>query len=127
MRWFRLHIRIGSRLALFALALQLVLTFGHVHLDGLTPSAHALRSAVANHFTASLLNPADPSGSPQGTADSDCPICALIQLASTSAPSVAPPLPVPLMLGGVKLEAPNELQWAPSPQFAFQARAPPSI
>jgi hypothetical protein len=31
MSWVRTHRRIGGTLALFALALQLVLSFGHVH------------------------------------------------------------------------------------------------
>jgi len=32
MRWFRSNIRLGSRLALFALAVQMALSLGHVHL-----------------------------------------------------------------------------------------------
>ena len=35
MQWFRSRVKLGSWVALFALALQLALTFGHVHLDGL--------------------------------------------------------------------------------------------
>jgi len=31
MKWFRSNIKHGSRLALFALALQLALSFGHFH------------------------------------------------------------------------------------------------
>ena len=33
MKWFRRHIKTGSRLALFALALQFVLSFGHFHFN----------------------------------------------------------------------------------------------
>ena len=31
MKWFRSNIKAGSRLALFALAVQFVLAFGHFH------------------------------------------------------------------------------------------------
>ena len=126
MRWFRSHVRAGSRLALFALAVQLFVTFGHVHLDGLvggpTTSAGADR-----HAAASLHNPADGSQQTPGTADDDCPICSLIQLASASAPSVAPPLPTPTMLGGLKLVAPDDMAWTASHRLAFLARGPPSL
>ena len=33
MKWFRKHIKTGSRLALFALAIQFALSFGHFHFD----------------------------------------------------------------------------------------------
>jgi hypothetical protein len=125
MRWFRSHVRAGSRLALFALAIQLFVTFGHVHLDG--PMGGSTSSAgAAGHATASLHNPADGSQQAPGTVDDDCPICSLIQLASASAPSVAPPLPTPLLGGGLKLVAPDDTGHAASYRLAFLARGPPS-
>ena len=39
MRWVRCNNRFGSWLALAALALQIVVSFGHVHLDRVAPSA----------------------------------------------------------------------------------------
>lgn len=116
MRWFRSNIRFGSRLALLALAVQLVLTFGHVH---------GLAAAAANPGIASLSNASDPMQKSSGSADFDCPICALIQLAST--PSVAPALPVPASFAIVRRELRDELEWAASPYYPFQARASPSI
>jgi hypothetical protein len=99
---------------------------GDVHLDGLTPaSAHG--SAFVEQGAGPLAEVRDKDHKSQGTADFDCPICALIQLASTSAPSVAPPLPIPAMVGGLALETPDELGFASSPIFAFQARGPPSV
>lgn len=131
MRWFRSNIRTGVGLALFALAVQFAITFSHVHLDGLTrlPAAHGrtqATAAAASQITASLQTPR-PSRHPQGVPDTDCPICALIQLAGNSAPSVAPPLPVPVMVAGSKLEPQAELRWASAPLFAFQARGPPAV
>jgi hypothetical protein len=127
MRWFRSNIRTGVASALFALAVQFAVTFSHVHLDGVIPPpvSHSY-SQAAGHLTASLRKSGDTRGSP-GVPDTDCPICALIQLAGTSAPSVAPPLPVPAMLDGSKLEPHAELRRALAPSFAFQARGPPSL
>ncbi len=123
MRWFRSNIRHGARLALLALGIQLALTFGHVHLDGgflgkTTPEAVTLH--------AGLPSP-DSSQKTHGSADFDCPICALIQLASTSAPSVAPTLPVPTDFVVVKPTRFAQLRRAASPDFPFQARGPPAI
>lgn len=126
MRWFRSHVRAGSRLALFALAVQLFVTFGHVHLNGLVGGSATSAGAV-RHATASLHNPGDASRQAPGLADDDCPICALIQLANASPPSVAPPLPTPTMLGGLKLDAPDDMWQAASHRLAFLARGPPSI
>ena len=130
MRWFRSNLRTGVGLALFALAVQFAVTFSHVHLDGLIlPQAgrgHSQAASLSDHFTASLQKPGDTRSLP-GVPDTDCPICALIQLAGNSAPSVAPPLPVPAMLSGTKLEVRAELCRSAAPLFAFQARGPPSV
>jgi hypothetical protein len=125
MRWIRSNIRGFARLALFALAVQFTLMFGHVHLDGLTPGS--AQAAAVDQGTAPAGDTQGKSRKSQRTADFDCPICALIQLASTSAPSVAPPLPIPAMVGGLALETPDESGVATSPTFAFQARGPPSV
>jgi hypothetical protein len=126
MHWFRSRIRAGSRLALFALAVQLFATFGHVHLNGLV-SGSTTSAAAARHAAASLHNPGDASQQAPGTSDDGCPICALIQLANASPPSVAPPLPTPTLIGGLKLAAPDDMWQAGSHRLAFQARGPPSI
>ena len=129
MRWFRSNIRAGVAAALFALVVQFAVTFSHVDLDGLiwppTRDGHSQTASIAHRFTASLQKPGDTRRS-QGVPDTDCPICALIQLASNSPPSVAPPLPVPAMLNGAKLEHRAELRSATATSLAFQARGPPS-
>jgi hypothetical protein len=127
MRWFRSNIRLGARLAMIALAAQMVLTFDDVGIGcGNDDLAQAAQSSVAGQSGASpnSHNPADKS---DRSGDSGCPICALIQLASTSAPSVAPVLPLPASFIVVRPEAPDELQRTPSFYFSFQARGPPSI
>jgi hypothetical protein len=124
MRWFRSNIGFGSRLALFALAVQVVLSFGHIHYYGL-PSAAA--PVVADQSIDTLPGAGNPTHKSNGSADFDCPICALMQLASISTPSMAPALPVPAMLGVFRQQVPSESAVAAWPHFSFQARAPPSI
>jgi hypothetical protein len=128
MRWIRSNIRGLARLALFSLVAQIIITFGHVHLDGRAlASAQAAQSAVTDQAVAPLAKANNKGQKSHGAADVDCPICALIQLASTSAPSVAPPLPIPAILGGTILEAAEAPDFAASTAFAFQARGPPAI
>jgi hypothetical protein len=119
MRWFRSNIRFGARLALFALAVQIVLSFGHVHLSDLV------------RVPATVTAQADTGGTPargdqqNGTLDPGCAICALIQLASTSPPSAAPALPLPIILSHVRLDPGGNVALAAAPHAHFQARAPP--
>src|SRR5450631_3331771 len=122
MRWFRSKMQFGSRLALVALALQIVLTFGHVH--SFVPAAvdTALSSAVAASDGSSSRDP-----SRNGLADFDCPICALINLAGTSTLSVAPDLLNTASVDFVTLRPRPELASATAPYFQPKARAPPSI
>jgi hypothetical protein len=118
MRWFRTNRQIGARLALIAVVLQLVLTFGHVHV----PSA-ALSSAVL----ISQSNGTAPQGPDHnGRPGSDCPTCALIQLSAISAPSVAPQLPLPWAIDFVTVQPYTELAPATALRASFQARAPPA-
>jgi len=127
MRFIRSNLRGLARLALFALAVQFAVTFGHVHLHGLALAAgRAAQPAAADQAVPSAKADGKSQQS-QGAGDLDCPICALIQLASSSAPSVAPPLPMPALLGGTILAARQAPDVFASPTFAFQARGPPAV
>jgi hypothetical protein len=117
----------GARLALIALTLQLVLTFGHVHAPaaastGLTMLSKAVLSNAVTPGGSGSHGPAD-----KGLADSDCPTCALIHLGGISTPALAPALPLPAVDDFTTLRPHAELVSAISPHFRFQARAPPSI
>ena len=77
MRWYRTNRRFAGTLALFALALQITLAFGHIHLrdfagiPGVTAETQANTQAPAGH------NDTDRS------ADGYCLICATVSLAGT--------------------------------------------
>jgi hypothetical protein len=126
MGWVHGHRRLGAYLALAALLLQVVISFGHVDLGGIVGTDHlGLGGLHKTVFAkASKQSPTQNNGDDDGY----CPICALIQLASTSAPSLAPPLPVPAKLGGTLLETPEAQHIIIiSRAYSFQARAPPAV
>jgi len=126
MRWFRSHVRLGSRLALFALAVQFLLTFNHIDRCDLTPTAAGVTaSAVADVSASPVTDKGSPIRKSDRTADRTCPICALIQLASTSTPATAPVALAPALAGHAKLDAPEQAALAASPPRHFRARAPP--
>jgi hypothetical protein len=111
-------------LALFALAAQVILSFGHVHLLKLAPAAPPSAMVIAS---GAVLPGGDaPSHNPAGSPDADCPICALLQLVAMSAASVAPDLPLPASFRSIRLQVPAQLVAESSPHSLFQARAPPS-
>jgi hypothetical protein len=125
MSWFRLRSRSGSCLALFALAFQLAVSFGHVHLEHIAPvsrGASALAGALpsANDLTA----PANPAGR-EDLADDCCPICTLIHHAGALVPAEMPSLPLPTVFGRLWLEAALEFDLPASQGALFRARAPP--
>jgi hypothetical protein len=126
MKWFRSTIRSSAQLALFALAVQMIVSFGHIHSDdlGLAPFATTHRAHFPSDAAQTLTGPADRDEYP--ASDDYCPICASIALLATGAPSlptvvVAPP-PVSRawsLLTSLYLPAMKAT-------FSFQARGPPA-
>jgi hypothetical protein len=125
MRWFRSRSRLASYLALFALAFQLAVSFGHVHLERVAPvSAGATALASAQPSSDEANAPASPAGH-EDPANDLCPICTLIQLAGALVPAETPALPPPSMFGRLRLETAIQFDLAASLSVLFQARAPP--
>jgi hypothetical protein len=116
---FRSRSRWGSYLALLALAFQLVVSFGHVHLDGCAPAA--------GHASIVAKAAADPAGKQSpAVADDHCPFCALIHLAGTLTPSEAPALSRLAAFGRLLLLAAIEFEFAAALHHSpLGARAPP--
>jgi hypothetical protein len=113
MRWLRSRSRLGSYLALFALAFQLAVSFGHVHLERIAPPS-----------AADLNAPSNPAGR-EDLADDCCPICTLIHLAGALVPAEMPSLPLPTVVGRLRLEVAAEFDLTTSHAALFRARAPP--
>jgi hypothetical protein len=114
MRWFRSHIRSGAWLALCALALQLALTFAHVH---------PLAIAKAAAQIAAQDDPSSPE--PAGPIVDHCAICTVSHMAGTMVPPVAPALVVPFATSDARLAISIDRPRAAAPPRTFQARAPP--
>jgi hypothetical protein len=121
MTWFRRHIRHGSTLALFALAIQLVLSFGHVHTD-------AARGAPAGPVIVSLQMPADgaPASSHHHTAVDVCAICAVMAMAGTAQAVTPPVLSLPQASDLPQQYAQAEFLHLGSAEPPFRPRGPPA-
>ncbi len=121
MRWFRSNVQLGARLALIALALQLVLTFGHVDALALT------RGNSTQSLSAVQPGGSGTGDSKNGLADDFCPTCALIQMSAVSTPSVAPVLPLPVSADFVTLRPGVQLALDAAGHVQAKARAPPLV
>jgi hypothetical protein len=120
MYWIRRHRRFGSWAALFALTVQLVLSFGHIHLE----NYQAASPVVAAALQVQPASPTDEDGGPAGHRDF-CAICAALNLTSSSVlPTIA--LPVSPDDQPYKwLAYLRPAQFSRSVHFLFQPRAPP--
>jgi hypothetical protein len=134
MRWFRSHRLEVASLALFALACQFILSFGHVHLDrfagtnnwAIAAEAGKAVAAPAGKVTIADLPTSPRQKNPSGLGDDFCAICANISLAGALVVPIAPTL-----LPGVSFY--KELHWSFAAtearsidHFHFNARGPPT-
>ncbi|MGX1165998.1 hypothetical protein AB7M16_002264 [Bradyrhizobium sp. USDA 372] len=132
MKWFRSNSRHGARLALFAMLVQLALTFGHSHwfaqaaplaqssaqqIDGSKGDAAIDRSAVQKQ------SPAGPDREHSG--EDNCAICAIIAMAGTIVSATPPVLLLPQAIELLQRTLDAEFAHLTSAGTAFQPRAPP--
>jgi hypothetical protein len=126
MRWFRSRSRLGAYLALFALAFQLAVSFGHVHLEHLTPLSAGASALAGAQPSADDRNAASKPAGREDLADDCCPICTVIHLAGALVPAEMPSLPLPAVFGRLQLELAAEFDLKASHAALFRARAPPT-
>jgi hypothetical protein len=124
MCWFRSRSRFGSYLALFALAFQLAVSFGHVHLDKIDPLFAGSAAFASTQPGDEVSAPSSPTGR-EDVADDCCPICTLIHLAGALVPAETPSVALPNVFGQPRLELDAEFDLTASQAALFQARAPP--
>jgi hypothetical protein len=147
MKWFRSNVGLGSRLALLALAVQFVLSFGHFHssiaqaapAEGKPPGLYAAQFPPSNPDTfdrssdrssdvtaADTLRSMAPSDQePAGQPVDDCAICAVMALALAMAVATAPDLLAPSPAVFLHLVTDVEFVKLTSARATFQPRAPP--
>ena len=134
MNWFRKHAKTGSRLALFALAIQFALSFGHFHGE-VARAAPALQAGLADADLAIAATLAvqgapseavrQPSNNHTNQHSSDCAICAVISLANNFLFATPPLLELPQAVELLHLTTGAEFTHLGSLHRAFQSRAPP--
>lgn len=115
MNWLRSKAKRLSLLALFALALQLGLSFGHFHND------LAGASISAGHPQASTPD----SGDTHGAHHDLCAICSSAAMTSHAVAADAPSLLLPLTFGTFQAALDLESVASDSRRGSFQSRAPP--
>ena len=135
MKWFRSNVRLGSQLALFALAIQFLLAFGHFHGSAQAASAspdarrlglHDAIGFAATHLDASRATGVWPAGhEPAGQPADDCAICAVMALANAMVDATPPCLPAPQAAVFAYLPTEAGFLGPNSTRVAFQPRAPP--
>ncbi|MGB5903660.1 MAG: DUF2946 family protein [Xanthobacteraceae bacterium] len=139
MKWFRSRIKAGTRLALLALAVQFVLSFGHFHGTAAlaAPGIHAVTApasatqppdqakAAINVLAADEAQQA-PDQSHGDHHDGYCAICAVMSLAGSLIASGPVLLLVPEAYQVLSRTTDAEFSHLASPHGISQPRAPPA-
>jgi hypothetical protein len=134
MRWFRSHSFGLTSLALFALACQFVLSFGHVHLDrtagfstgrAIAAAVGTVLAAPASKVALAHLPTSPREKNPDSLGDDFCAVCANISLAA----AIVLPIVLMFLVGTASSE---RLSWSFTATRAvatiyvhFEARGPP--
>ena len=125
MNWFRRHLKHGSRLALFALAIQFALSFAHWHVEP-AQSAPAVQAVLADIVVAPVAEAErQPSGHDTDQHPSDCAVWAVLSLAHHFLFVAPPHIERPQAVGLLHLAISTEFIHPVSPHPAFRSRAPP--
>jgi uncharacterized iron-regulated membrane protein len=134
-KWFRKHIKTGSRLALFAFAVQFALSFGHFH--AAAQAAPAIQAALtqadppdagslANDWAVESAQQQQPSNPDTDRQPADaCAICAVIALAGNLLFAAPPALLLPQAIELLYLATEAGFVHLNPAHPAFQSRAPP--
>ncbi|WP_429164819.1 DUF2946 family protein [Bradyrhizobium sp. i1.8.4] len=135
MKWFRSNIRHGTRLALLALAVQFVLSFGHFHaiapaqatanssLQRSQASIEAALASLAVHVENTSRD--EPRSNPDSDQAADlCAICAVVAMVNAAMPAL-PPLQLPDAAGLLSWHIDNYAAPVDISRLHYQPRAPP--
>ncbi|MBI3699373.1 MAG: DUF2946 domain-containing protein [Afipia sp.] len=118
MTWLRARTRKLSLLALFALAIQFGLSFGHVH--------HERALFGKSAIFASVASPVSPdSGNDTDNRTDQCAICATIAIANALIGSLPPVLQLPAIVAATEILPVAVTHDATVYSLGFRSRAPP--
>ena len=125
MRWFRSNGGGVAWLAIFALACQFVLTFGHVH-TGSVRLVYAALATSADRADGSASAPSSPAQKiPTGLAQDFCAVCNHISLANALVLPFSPTAVPPISFTRELHRSLVAIAVASRDHFYFNARAPP--
>jgi hypothetical protein len=121
MWWYRCHQRFAGLLALFALGVQLAVSFAHVHLEGTRPP-----------FGVSVLGATSEDRSPVGLPYAPgaphrdyCAVCVAIGLLSNGLNGEPPVISLPQLVRFAPLPPVSEYRISLARFHPFRTRAPP--
>lgn len=122
----RTRLRLGGWLAIFALAIQLVASFAHVHKEDLFSAVaeRTIASGLASASSAGTHSPAQPPG--HADHDAACAICATIALAGAILLPEPPVITFAPDYHAVRLPADAFVAASGEQHAYFQARGPPA-
>ncbi len=136
MRWFRSQGRASAWVALFALLVQLVVSFGHVHLKDLhgdearapLPAVSDLAAIPGGEQQAAAVDPQRGQNEDQDKdhADAVCAICILNQMVGTAQTAAPPGIPFALVSRTTEQAFASERITVKPLPSAFRSRAPPA-
>ena len=125
MRWFRTRAKWGASLASFALALQLALSFGHIHHKDIAAEAHSINAGGGSLVgQAKQQQPAEHDSDDHE--DQYCAIYAINNLLGCSQPAEPPALLLAPHNNPASVAIGCENQIAKRRHVLSQARAPPT-
>src|SRR5262245_30051661 len=118
MHWFRRQRVIGAQAALFALAVQFVVAFGHVH------ALDADHDAAVANVAVDPFGPPPPSDRGNPT-DEPCAICATLHVTDAAQVAAPPTLPYPVNYRATELSCATAPVFADPRCFELRSRGPP--
>jgi hypothetical protein len=124
MRWVRTNRRFGSWCALLAIAIQIIVSFGHAHrVESFRQGELLPQAGIHGQLT---VEPGDPASKPIGLPFEYCAICVVIKMGASTVPAEAPASGVPVVTGKARFVPHAEAATSTLGHLLFQARAPPS-
>jgi len=127
MRWVRANRRFGAWWALVAIALQIILSFGHAHRsEGMGPGLPSAAPATTVLHLPVIEAAIERRGpAPPAAAFEYCSVCAVVELAATAVPPQAPAWALPDMTREAGFVVAADTVRVTPRHRLFQARAPP--
>ena len=121
MGWMRANKRGAGALALFALAIQLVISLSHFH-----PLIGTAAAELAKLAQIDKVSPAG-DGLPPRHSDANCDICAVLHMAAVGQAAAAPTFALPHAFVALRPVVIAETQLTPPRRLLAQSRAPPVV